>query len=114
MHTIVLATKKGGSGKSTLAIGLALAAQRTGHNVRLIETDPQGTLSSWQSRRGIAEPLVDPVYRAADIEPRLQALSRGGITLTIIDTAGGQSDATTAAISVCDLCLIPARPSVAD
>jgi chromosome partitioning protein len=114
MDVIVLATRKGGSGKSTLAIGLALAAQRTGHLVRLIETDPQGTLSSWQSRRGIAEPLVEPVYRAEDIESRLQALSRGGITLVVIDTAGGQSDATTAAIGACDLCLIPARPSVAD
>jgi chromosome partitioning protein len=114
MDVIVLATRKGGSGKSTLAIGLALAAQRTGHSVRLIETDPQGTLSNWQSRRGIAEPLVDPVYRAEDIESRLQSLSRGGVTLAIIDTAGGQSEATTAAISACDLCLIPARPSVAD
>jgi chromosome partitioning protein len=114
MDVIVLATRKGGSGKSTLAIGLALAAQRAGHMVRLIETDPQGTLSNWQSRRGIAEPLVEPVYRAEDIESRLHALNRGGITLAIIDTAGGQSDATTAAIRACDLCLIPARPSVAD
>ena len=114
MDVIVLATRKGGSGKSTLAIGLALAAQQTGHMVRLIETDPQGTLSNWQSRRGIAEPLVEPVYRAEDIESRLHALDRGGITLAIIDTAGGQSDATTAAIGACDLCLIPARPSVAD
>jgi chromosome partitioning protein len=114
MDVIVLATRKGGSGKSTLAIGLALAAQRAGHMVRLIETDPQGTLSNWQSRRGIAEPLVEPVYRAEDIESRLHALDRGGITLAIIDTAGGQSDATIAAIGACDLCLIPARPSVAD
>ena len=49
MQTIVLATQKGGSGKSTLAIGLALAAIRAGHNVRLIETDPQGTLSNWKA-----------------------------------------------------------------
>ena len=49
MHTIVLATQKGGSGKSTLAIGLALAAIQAGHTVRLIETDPQGTLSNWQA-----------------------------------------------------------------
>jgi chromosome partitioning protein len=114
MDVIVLATQKGGSGKSTLAIGLALAAQRAGHLVRLIETDPQGTLSNWQSRRGIAEPLVEPIYHAEDIEPRLQSLSRGGVTLAIIDTAGGQSIATTAAICASDLCLIPARPSVAD
>src|SRR6516165_3820671 len=71
MHTIVLATQKGGSGKSTLAIGLALAAKQAGHNVRLIETDPQGTLSSWQSRRGLAEPLVEIVLNPNDVEHRL-------------------------------------------
>jgi chromosome partitioning protein len=114
MHTIVLATQKGGSGKSTLAIGLALAAIQAGHTVRLIETDSQGTLSNWQSRRVYAEPIVEPVYSAGEIEQRLQSLDRRGVTLTIIDTSGGISAATTEAIRYADLCLIPARPSVAD
>ena len=114
MQVIVLATQKGGSGKSTLAIGLALAAKQAGHNVRLIETDPQATLSNWQSRRGLAEPLVEMIHNADDIELRLASLERGGVTLTIIDTAGGLSAATAAAIRHADICLIPARPSVAD
>jgi chromosome partitioning protein len=114
MHTIVLATQKGGSGKSTIAIGLALAAMKAGHTVRLIETDSQGTLSNWQSRRVYAEPIVEPLYGADEIAPRLQALGCSGVTLTIIDTAGGVSAATTAAIRCADLCLIPSRPSVAD
>jgi chromosome partitioning protein len=114
MHTIVLATQKGGSGKSTLAIGLALAAIQAGHTVRLIETDSQGTLSNWQGRRPYAEPLVEPVYSAGDIEAKLLSLDSSGVTLTIIDTAGGVSAATTAAIRYADLCLIPSRPSVAD
>lgn len=114
MQTIVLATQKGGSGKSTLAIGIALAAIQAGHTVRLIETDSQGTLSNWQSRRPYAEPIVEPVYAAGDVEQRLQSLDRDGVTLTIIDTAGGISAATTSAIRHADLCLIPARPSVAD
>jgi chromosome partitioning protein len=114
MHTVVLATQKGGSGKTTLAIGLALAAQQAGLNVRLIETDPQGTLSNWQYRRGLVEPVVEPVYSADGIERRLQALQRGGISLAVIDTASGQSAATAAAIRHADLCLIPSRPCVAD
>ena len=114
MHTIVLATQKGGSGKSTLAIGLALAAIQAGHTVRLIETDSQGTLSNWQSRRPYAEPLVEPIYSAGDIEAKLLSLRGSGVTLTIIDTAGGNSAATTAAIRYANLCLIPSRPSVAD
>jgi chromosome partitioning protein len=109
MLTIVLATQKGGSGKSTLAIGLALAAKQAGHTVRLIETDPQATLMNWQTRRGLAEPLVEAVHDAAAIEPRLEALAAGGVTIAIIDTAGGLSAATTAAIRHSDLCMIPSR-----
>jgi hypothetical protein len=36
------------------------------------------------------------------------------ITLTIVDTAGGWSDACTGAMAAADLCLIPTRPSPAD
>src|SRR5437763_6491599 len=114
MHTIVLATQKGGSGKSTLAIGLALAAKQAGFTVRLIETDPQGTLSNWQRRRTAEDLVVEPIYHAADIEPRLKMLADSGLQLAIVDTAAGLSAATTAAIRHSDLCLIPARPSVAD
>jgi chromosome partitioning protein len=74
MQTIVLATQKGGSGKSTLAIGLALAATETGHNVRLIETDSQGTLSSWKGRRIAADPMVEPVYGSGEIGANLERL----------------------------------------
>jgi chromosome partitioning protein len=114
VHTIVLATQKGGSGKTTLAIGLALAALQAGQNVRLIDTDRQGTLSRWQARRGIAEPVVEFVRSADLVEHRLHSFDRGGVELTIIDTASGMMEATIAAIRACDLCLIPARPTVAD
>jgi len=114
MYTIVLATPKGGSGKSTLAVGLALAAQQAGHHVRLIDTDPQATLSSWQCRRGPAEPLVETIRYADNVAQRLPVLDRDGVTLTIIDTASGVTAATKAAIGCADLCLIPARPSLAD
>ena len=114
MQTIVLATRKGGSGKSTLAISLALAAIRAGHTVRLIEADSQGTLSNWQRRRQYAEPIVEPVYAAREVELRLQSLDREGVTVAIVDTAGGVSAATNSAIRYADLCLIPTRPSIAD
>jgi len=83
MQTIVLTTQKGGSGKSTLSISLALAAIRAGHNVRLIETDPQGTVSNWRRRRPYASPIVEPIYAAREVEQRLQSLAHDGVTVTI-------------------------------
>jgi chromosome partitioning protein len=44
----------------------------------------------------------------------VQALAHRGITLTIVDTAGGWSDACTGAMAAADLCLIPTRPNPAD
>jgi chromosome partitioning protein len=114
MPTIVLTTQKGGSGKSTLAISLTLAAIRAGHNVRLIETDPQGTVSNWKRRRPYAAPIVEPIYDARELERRLQALAQNSAAVTIVDTAGGETAATNAAIRHSDFCLIPTRPSIAD
>lgn len=114
MYTVVLATQKGGTGKSTLAISLALAAKQAGHNVRMIDADPQRTLASWSKRRGGAEPVVETVDMVQDVEPRLRAFSASGVTLTIIDAAGGVSSTRTAAIRHADLCLIPTRPTTAD
>jgi chromosome partitioning protein len=114
MHTIALVTQKGGSGKSTLAIGLAIAAIQDGHTVRILETDPLGTLSNWRHRRTQAEPAVEAAVNGDDIEEKLQAFERSGVTLAIIDTAGGDRVTMQAAISAADLCLIPARPSPAD
>ncbi len=114
MHTIALVSQKGGTGKSTLAIGLAIAAMQDGHKVCLLEADPQGTVSNWRRRRRQAEPVVESITDGYELAQRLPFLDHCGVTLTIIDTAGGQSDATAAAIGAADLCLIPARPSPAD
>ncbi len=114
MHTIALVSKKGGTGKSTLAIGLATAALADGHKVCLLETDPQGTVSHWRRRRMSAEPVVETVNDGSEIARRLPFLANCGVTLTIIDTAGGDNSTAAAAIAAADLCLIPARPSPAD
>ncbi|MGZ5866546.1 MAG: nucleotide-binding protein [Xanthobacteraceae bacterium] len=114
MHTISLVSQKGGSGKSTLAIGLAIAAIQDGQNVRILETDPLGTVTNWRRRRAMPEPIVETLNGGGDIEHWLPIFDRLGVTLTIIDTAGGISPMTMAAIRSADLCLIPARPSPID
>jgi chromosome partitioning protein len=114
MHTIALVSRKGGTGKSTLAIGMAIAAVADGHKVCLLEADPLGTLSNWRRRRVEPEPTVETVHDGYELARRVPFLAHCGVTLTIIDTAGGWSDTATAAIGAADLCLIPVRPSPAD
>jgi chromosome partitioning protein len=115
MQTIALISRKGGTGKSTLAIGLAIAAIEAGQKVCFIEADPLGTISNRRRRRGTTnEPAVECVHDGYALAQCVALLENRGATLTIVDTAGGWSDASTAAIGVADLCLIPARPSPAD
>ncbi|MBR1088949.1 ParA family protein [Bradyrhizobium manausense] len=114
MRTLVFATQKGGCGKSTLAACIAVAARNDGHLVRLIDTDPQATLSNWQSRRPAHDVVVDAVREAGEIEPELRKLRREGTDLVIIDTSAGMNATTRTAILCADLCLLPTRPSIAD
>lgn len=114
MHTLALISRKGGTGKSTLAIGLGIAAAAEGHKVCLIEADPLGTISNWRQRRNDPEPTVEIIRDGYELGRRLPFLARCGVSLAIVDTAGGWSESTAAAIAGADLCLIPARPSPAD
>jgi chromosome partitioning protein len=114
MHTIAMVSRKGGTGKSTLAVGLAVAAMEAGHSVCVLEADPIGTVSNWRRRRTPAGPTVEIVHDGYMLFHRVPELARRGVTLTIIDTAGGWSDACRGAMAAADLCLIPARPSPAD
>lgn len=114
MRTVALISRKGGTGKSTLAVGLAVAAMGAGHKVCLLETDPLGTVSNWRRRRAAAEPTVETIYDGYVLFHRVQALAQSGVTLTIVDTAGGWNDASRGAMAAADFCLIPTRPSPAD
>jgi chromosome partitioning protein len=114
MYVLALVTQKGGSGKSTLAVGLAVAAMEDGRQVALIEADAQGTMSSWKARRVNPHPRVDRVVDSDDIVRAIPRLESEGTWLAIIDTAATNNGLANCAISIADLCLIPARPSPAD
>lgn len=113
MHAIAFVTQKGGAGKSTLAACLAVAAQEAGEKVFLIDMDPQRSLMSWSQSREAETPGVDSIL-PTKLEAALAALVQNGYTLAIIDTAGADNPATTAAMKAAELCLIPSRPSAFD
>ncbi len=114
MQVLALISRKSGTGKSTLAIGLAGAALESGHVVCVVEADPLGTVSNWRRRRDRAAPAVESVHDGLSLLALLPRLKARGVTLAIIDTAGGWSETFNTAVYVADLCLITARPSLAD
>jgi chromosome partitioning protein len=114
MQTIVINSQKGGSGKTTLCAHLAVQAELSGDGpVFLIDTDPQGTLSTWHEKREAEAPQRADVPLAG-LESGLQVLKQHRATYCIIDTAPTRTDENVALFRLADLVLMPIRPSPSD
>ena len=79
----------------------------------LIDTDPQGSLASWWNERTNEAPLFARV-EIGKLTEHLQALSKGGIKLAIIDTPPSVTEMIQQVLRTADLVLIPTRPSPHD
>lgn len=114
MRTLVLASQKGGVGKTTLAGHLAVMAEQQGAGpVALIDTDPQGSLSSWWNERQAETPLFASVD-IGNLAVHLRELQAAGVKLAIIDTPPAVTETIRKVLAVADLVLIPTRPSPHD
>jgi len=113
MYVIALASRKGGAGKTTLASHLAVAAEAAGAGpVALVDTDPQGGLAGWWNARAGATPRwIDP---AAGLPATVTAARAAGYGVLVIDTPPSIAETIAGVIAVCDLVVIPVRPSPND
>lgn len=110
MQTIAIISQKGGAGKTTLAIGLASCAELDGQTALIIDADPQATASQWSDwREGKAPEVIDstPPRIASKVEQAREL----GANFVVIDTPPHANNATTSAVDVADVVLIPCRPS---
>ncbi len=121
MRIITFASTKGGVGKSTIAALVTDSLLRRGDTVRLIDCDPQATLTKW------AEPVA----------AKCQNLLRSSLDLTagatfphfynamlsecevetdwvLIDTAGSDDVRQLAALAISDLVIAPSGPVEAE
>ena len=114
MKTLVINSQKGGSGKTTLVAHLAVEAERAGDGpVYLIDTDPQGTLSTWHEHRAAETPQRVEIP-LADLAAGLAVLKERKAAYCLIDTAPTRTDENLALFRLADLVLVPVRPSPAD
>jgi chromosome partitioning protein len=114
MQTIVINSQKGGSGKTTLCAHLSVEAERAGDGtVFLIDTDPQGTLSTWHEKRQAEFPQrVELPFEG--IGEGLDMLRQRKAAFCLIDTAPSRTDETATLFKFADLVLVPIRPSPSD
>ena len=107
---IVVGNLKGGSGKSTVAFNLAVWLAGRGHPIRLVDLDPQRTLSDLVAIRNEIgwEPLLDTPSTDADQAPAPEG------TCTIVDVGAADMAGMLAAVTLADLVLVPVMPGQAD
>lgn len=114
MQTIVWNSQKGGSGKTSLCAHVAVEAERTGDGpVYLIDTDPQGTLSTWHENRTAENPHRVEIP-LPELPTGLATLAQRGAALCFIDTAPNRGDENAGLFRQADLVLVPVRPSPSD
>lgn len=112
MQTLVFNSQKGGSGKTTLCATLAVEAGRAGP-VYLIDTDPQGTLTTWHDKREAELPRrVELPF--GGIPDGLERLRQIGAAYCFIDTAPSRTEEIATLFLLADLVLVPIRPSPSD
>lgn len=114
MQTIVINSQKGGSGKTMLCKHLSVEAERAGNGpVFLIDTDPQGTLTAWHTKREAETPArVELPFNG--LEKGLDLIRSHGAVYCIIDTASGRLEIAAELFKLADLVIFPVQPSEDD
>ena len=114
MKTLVWNSQKGGSGKTSLCAHVAVEAERVGDGpVYLIDTDPQGTLSTWHESREAETPHRVEVTLPA-LPATLDTLREREAAFCMIDTAPTRADENADLFRLANLVLVPVRPSPSD
>jgi chromosome partitioning protein len=105
---------KGGVGKTSIVAHLACAAESAGDGpVAIIDTDPQASLARWWNVRAADTPIFIQTT-LQDLPKRLDTLRDSGCKLVLIDTPGADISHNRQVLRLCDLVLIPSRPSPLD
>ena len=120
MPVITIASTKGGVGKSTLAVNLSVQFAKQGHDVALLDADPQGSAFKWNTvRQSVMDAGMElpPIFAASVQGQTLLDLSKEKSDqgyCVFIDSAGVDNQSTRSALVRSDYVLMIAAPSTLD
>jgi chromosome partitioning protein len=114
---ITVGGTKGGGGKTTLATNLAVMRTLAGHDVLLVDADPQGTASSFAVLRNTTakenRQFTCVRLLGEEIINSFQSL-KSKYQDIVIDAGGRETGSHRAALGIADVALIPFQPSSFD
>lgn len=119
MLVIALLNSKGGVGKTTLTCNLAITALRENARTAVLDMDPQHSVAMWLQLRGAqpkgkTDPAPEVFTDAGTAADGIEALSRDGWDVVLIDTPGQFLSHLRDAAKVADFVLLPVKSSVFD
>jgi chromosome partitioning protein len=113
MYVIVVASQKGGAGKTTLIRNLAVATHQQFGATAILDTDPQGSLTSWWNRREDQQPALLKLDMK-DFGTSVGRLADAGLQYLFVDTPPSVHPEIRELLAHADLVIVPVRPSPDD
>jgi len=113
---LLIASQKGGVGKSTTAINISSVLANQGHDVLLVDSDRQASVSEWWAERKLHhpdKPKVACIQKYGELDDTLIDL-RNRYEYVIVDVTGRDSEEMRSAMVVADILLTPVKASQVD
>jgi chromosome partitioning protein len=110
---ITVTQRKGGVGKTTIAICIAAELARRGHDVALVDSDPQRSASQWAEPGNLEFPVYEMALEQVSVSAWARQVRSIQAGLLVIDTAPNAREMG-ASIALANLILVPCTPSGLD
>lgn len=114
---ILIGAEKGGTGKTTFTTNIAVSLVKRGYKVLIVDTDIQGSASSWCASRELLKlqpPIIPCVQKfGTGWREQVKHLAKD-YDYVIIDSGGRDSPEMREAMGIANILLIPLQPSQFD